>query len=603
MRFKNRNHDYYYNYEKLSPIYNIIIGYNPSNTHFTGLHQMLYTELKWDEVYLDGTNLLNAFLLTREPQAINDYNSRSSSENFAIALARKIPEEILFQSTVIDKKRVNVADIALSLNYLELIEYFLHAYPQRLFDIFSEQTFYNPNFKENTRIEHLAAQQNNVRLMKIIISKRLPLQVFDSYGRTPLYYATSKEMFDLLLPLVNDQREDNYQETALSYISRTITQDIKYQRHCLKKIKKKHTDTDNKTYDNDVLKNMLNEINSKALADYLNNNNTSYSQTISYVKDEEEYHFSLFFQACLFAANKCFDFKNPTNTSNLILLSNHDDFDATHQSINGFPDFLFAFILAQHMNEKTNHVGSKSRDDNRKLKSDMEWYINNYYQDCPEKFYTDIIALTHKLHEMQVPLFNKELFSSYLLHMSSYYVGQNNTSNRKIDLYKSKISKEIITGLISLTFLDYSAISKRPYSYTESTLLKQYNFLEVQAILRNSERVFISSVDKLNYCIEMMNLHNHYYQKILDKETHPNYHYNNDDMRFTEDLSHAAIDALNDIHESYQISKEDRDFLMEFTESDDSEHQQMKAALLKFNLYEKMMQNAPKRAASKENRL
>jgi len=603
MQLKNRTHDHYHNHEKLSALYNIIISYNQSNTHFIGTHQMLYTEQKWDEVYYDGTNLLNAFLLTRKPQAISSSESRSSSENFAIALARKIPEDALFKEIIIDKKSVNVADIALSLNYLDLIEYLLHAYPHRLFDIFSERTFYSAPLKESTRIEHLAAQQDNIRLMKIIISKMLPLHVFDNHGRSPLYYANSKEMFDIILPLVNDQRKDNNQETALSYISRTITQDIKYQRHCLKQIKKKHTDTDNKTSDNDVLKNMLNEINSKALADYLNNNNISYSQRIPYVKDDKEYQFSLFFQACLFTANKSFDFKNPVNTSNLILLSNHDDFDATYQSIEGFPDFLFAFILTQHMNDKSNHVGSKSREDCRKLKSDMEWYINTHYQDCPDKFYTDIIALTHKLNEIEDPLLNKNVFSSYLMHVSSYYVGQNNTSNRKIDLYKSTVPTEIVIQLISLIFMDYSAIDKNKHGYTQSTLLKEYDFLETKAIFRNSDRVFPSATSKLEYCLEMMNLHNHYYQKILDKDIHPNYYYNNEDILFTEGIHNAATDALHNIHESYQISKEDKNFLLEFSESDDKEHQQMKAALLKFNLYDTMMPKAPKKAASKINRL
>lgn len=603
MQFKNRTHDHYYNHEKLSALYNIIIGYNPSNTHFTGLHQMLHTEQKWDEKYYDGTNLLNAFLFTREPQAICNYESRSSSENFAISLARKLPEDILFQPISLDKKSINVADIALSLNYLDLIEYLLHAYPHRLFDIFSDKTFYNASLKENTRIEHLAAQQDNIRLMKIIISKRLPLHVFDSHGRTPLYYATSKAMFDIILPLLNDQHEDNYGETALSYISKTITQDIKYQRHCLKQIKKKHTDTDDKTFENDVLKNMLNEINSKALADYLDDNIIPYSQKISYVKDDKEYHFSLFFQACLFTANKCFDFKNPTNVDNLTLLINHDDFDATCQSIDGFPDFLFAYIIAQHMNEKSNHIGSKSRNGCAQLRSDMEWYINDHYQDCPHQFYTDIVALSHKLYEMQLPLLSNDVLSSYLTHVSSYYIGQNNTSNRKIDLFKSKVPTEIIIQLISLIFMDYSATDKKVYSYSESTLLKQYKFLETKAIFNNSDRVFPSAIAKLEYCIEMMNLHNHYYLKTLDKEIHPHYHYTNDDMSFTEDLSYGAIDALNNIHESHPLSKEDKAFLLEFAAGEETEHQKMKEVLLKFNLYERMEKPASKKAASKENRL
>lgn len=603
MQFKNRTHDHYYNHEKLSALYNIIISYNPSNTHFTGLHQTLYTEQKWDEAYYDGTNLLNAFLFTREPQAICDYEAPSSSENFAISLARKLPEDILFQPISIDKKSINVADIALSLNYLELIEYLLHAYPHRLFDIFSDTTFYNASLKENTRIEHLAAQQDNIRLIKMIINKKLPLQVFDSYGRTPLYYATSKEMFNLILPLVNDQHEDNYGETALSYISKTITQDIKYQRHCLKQIKKKHTDTDNKTFESDVLKNMLNEINSKALADYLNDNTITYSQTIPYVKDNQEYRFSLFFQACLFAANKCFDFKNPTNISNLTLLSNHDDFDATYQSINGLPDFLFAYVISQHMNEKSIHIGSKSRNGCNQLRSDMEWYIKDYYQDCPNQFYIDIITLSHKLYEMQLPLLSKNVLSSYLTHVSSYYIGQNNTSNRKIDLYKSTVPTEIIIQLISLIFMDYSATDKKVYSYSESTLLKQYKFLETKAIFNNSVRVFPSAISKLNYCLEMMNLHNHYYQKTLDKDAHPHYHYTNDDMDFTENLSYGAIDALDNINEDYPLSAEDKAFLLEFVSGDETEHRKMKAVLLKFNLYDRMIKTAPKKAASRENRL
>lgn len=603
MQFKNRTHDHYYNHEKLSALYNIIISYNPSNTHFTGLHQTLYTEQKWDEAYYDGTNLLNAFLLTREPQAIFNYEAPSSSEKFAISLARKLPEDILFQPISLDKESINVADIALSLNYLELIEYLLYAYPHRLFDIFSDKKFYNASLKENTRIEHLAAQQDNIRLMKIIINKRLPLQVFDSHGRTPLYYATIKEMFNLILPLVNDQHEDNYGETALSYISKTITQDIKYQRHCLKQIKKKHTDTDNKTFESDVLKNMLNEINSKALADYLNDNNIPYSQTIPYVKNDKEYRFSLFFQACLFTANKCFDFKNPTNTGNLILLSNHDDFDATYQSIDGFPDFLFAFIITQHMNEHSSHLGTKARNDYNKLRKDMEWYIDNHYQDCREKFYTDIIALTHKLHEIEVPLLNKDVFSSYLMHVSSCYIGQNNSSNRKIDLYKSTISTEIISRLISLIFMDYRATDKPKHGYNQSTLLKEYDFLETKAIFNNSDRVFPSAIAKLEYCLEMMNLHNHYYQKTLDKDVHPHYHYTNDDMDFTQNLSYGAIDALDNINEDYPLSADDKAFLMEFAAGEETEHRKMKEVLLKFNLYERMIKTAPKKAASRENRL
>ena len=100
-----------------------------------------------------------------------------------------------------------------------------------------------------------------------------------------------------------------------------------------------------------------------------------------------------------------------------------------------------------------------------------------------------------------------------------------------------------------------------------------------------------------------MNLHNHYYQKTLDKEIHPHYHYTNDDMDFTENLSYGAIDALDNINEDYPLSAEDKAFLLEFVSGDETEHRKMKEVLLKFNLYDRMIKTAPKKAASRENRL
>lgn len=60
------------------------------------------------------------------------------------------------------------------------------------------ETYYDPSVGRFTTVLHYAVSHNDVKTTRYLL-KRMRVNYIDQYGRTPLHYASSQEMIELLL--------------------------------------------------------------------------------------------------------------------------------------------------------------------------------------------------------------------------------------------------------------------------------------------------------------------------------------------------------------------------------------------------------------------